>query len=98
VKIDLAVRGLVQRSYDRARRIIEEYKEPMIRVSEALLERESLDGEEVKRLLAGETLAPFSSSSSGPKSGGESQQIVRTEPDAKPSNPGLMEGGSPAPA
>jgi cell division protease FtsH len=98
VLIDKEVRGLVQRSYDRARKIIEENRDVMIRVSEALLEREVLDGEEIKRLLAGEDLAPFNNSGSGHKAGGESQQVLRPETDPKAPKPGLMEGGSPAPA
>ena len=97
VQIDNAVRGLVRNSYERARKIIEDYKEPMIRVAEALLEREVLDGEEVKKLLAGEALPAYTGPGSGPKTG-ETQQVLRPEPDAKPTNPGLMEGGSPQPA
>ncbi|MCW5963036.1 MAG: ATP-dependent zinc metalloprotease FtsH [Bryobacterales bacterium] len=97
VQIDTAVRSLVRSSYDRARKIIEDYKEPMIRVAEALLEREVLDGEEVKRLLAGEALADFSGPGGSVKPG-DTQQVLRPESDSKPSNPGLMEGGSPQPA
>jgi cell division protease FtsH len=97
VQIDQAVRGLVRSSYDRARKIIEDYKEPMIRVAEALLEREVLDGEEVKRILNGEALESFSDSGGSPTKG-DAQEVVRPETDSKPSNSGLMEGGSPQPA
>ena len=84
LKIDEAVRALVKSSYDRAHKIISENKEGMIRVAEELLEREVLDGEEVKRLMAGETLPAFNSPSDG-------------DDDSK-QKPGLMEGGSPQPA
>jgi cell division protease FtsH len=97
VQIDTAVRNLVRSSYDRARKIIEDHKEPMIRVAEALLEREVLDGEDVKRLLAGGTLDAYSSSGGNSKPG-DTQQVLRPEADSKPTNPGLMEGGSPQPA
>lgn len=96
LKIDEAVRNLVRGSYQRARRIIEDQKEAMIRVAEALLEREVLDGEEVKRLLAGETLAAFETGSGGDDES-DTQHVLRPENDPK-QKPGLMEGGSPAPA
>ena len=43
--------------------LIEDQKDAMIRVAEALLEREVLDGEEVKRLLEGKLLQVVSSGS-----------------------------------
>jgi cell division protease FtsH len=96
LKIDEAVRNLVRGSYQRARKIIEDQKEAMIRVAEALLEREVLDGEEVRRLLAGETLAAFHTGSGGDDES-DTQHVLRPENDPK-QKPGLMEGGSPAPA
>lgn len=96
VKIDDAVRGLVRGSYSRARKIIEDHKEAMIRVAEALLEREVLDGEQVKRLLAGETLPAFTPSAGGDDES-DTQHVLRPENDPK-QKPGLMEGGSPQPA
>jgi cell division protease FtsH len=96
LKIDEAVRNLVRSSYQRARKIIEEQKEAMIRVAEALLEREVLDGEEVRRLLKGESLSAFTHGSGGDDES-DTQHVLRPENDPK-QKPGLMEGGSPAPA
>jgi cell division protease FtsH len=96
LKIDEAVRNLVRSSYQRARKIIEEQKEAMIRVAEALLEREVLDGEEVRRLLKGESLPAFTHGSGGDDES-DTQHVLRPENDPK-QKPGLMEGGSPAPA
>ncbi|MCZ2154998.1 MAG: ATP-dependent zinc metalloprotease FtsH [Bryobacterales bacterium] len=96
LKIDEEVRALVQKSYDRARRIIEENREGMIRVAEVLLERESLDGDEVRRLMAGETLPAFDTDHDG-KNEPDTQHVIRPEGDPK-QKPGLMEGGSPQPA
>ncbi len=96
LKIDEAVRALVKSSYDRAHKIISENKEGMIRVAEELLEREVLDGEEVKRLMAGETLPAFNSPSDGDDES-DTQHVIRPDGDSK-QKPGLMEGGSPQPA
>ena len=96
LKIDEAVRDLVRSSYDRAHRIIEDHKEAMIRVAEVLLEREVLDGDEVKRLMDGETLPAFETHHGGDDES-DTQHVIRPDGDSKP-KPGLMEGGSPQPA
>ena len=43
----------VTEQYNRARQIIVENKDAMIRLAEALLERESLDSLQIRRLIAG---------------------------------------------
>jgi cell division protease FtsH len=53
IKIDQEVKRIVTEQYNRARQIILENKEAMIRLSEALLERESLDSVQIRRLVAG---------------------------------------------
>jgi cell division protease FtsH len=59
IKIDEEVRKIVQRGYQQARQIIEEHSDALVRIAEALLEREVLDGDEVKRLIAGQELGPL---------------------------------------
>src|SRR5438552_1670874 len=72
IKIDEQVKMLVEDGYQRARKIIEEKSEALIRIAEALLEREVLDGAEVKVLIDGGELATFhSTKSSGPTDGSE---------------------------
>ena len=56
ILIDEQVRKLVDEGYDRARKIIEARSDGLARIAEALLEREVLDGAEVKLLIDGETL------------------------------------------
>src|SRR4029077_19096130 len=56
IRIDEQVRKLVQDGYDRARAVIEEKSDALERIAMALLEREVLDGGEVRQLIAGETL------------------------------------------
>jgi cell division protease FtsH len=54
VEIDNEIRHIVQQSYERARRILETHREGLTRVAEALLERETLEGEEIRRMVQGE--------------------------------------------
>jgi cell division protease FtsH len=53
IKIDQEVNRIVIDQYNRARQIIFENKEALIRLAEALLERESLDSVQIRRLVAG---------------------------------------------
>jgi cell division protease FtsH len=53
IKIDQEVNRMVIDQYNRARQIIVENKEALIRLAEALLERESLDSIQIRRLVAG---------------------------------------------
>jgi cell division protease FtsH len=53
IKIDQEVKRIVMDQYNRARNIISENRDAMIRLAEALLERESLDAIEIRRLIAG---------------------------------------------
>ena len=42
--------------YDRAKAILTDHRDALIRIAEALLERESLDASEIKMLIAGQPL------------------------------------------
>jgi cell division protease FtsH len=53
IKIDQEVNRIVTEQYSRARQIIIENKDAMTRLAEALLERESLDSVQIRRLIAG---------------------------------------------
>jgi cell division protease FtsH len=53
IKIDQEVRKLVNEQYERARSIITENRDTMIRLAESLLERETLDGVQIRRIVAG---------------------------------------------
>ncbi len=94
IKIDIEVRKIVGAAYDRARAIIEERSEALIRVAEALLEREVLDGDEVRQLIDGKTLPPMRPST--PVDRGPAQQVVRPEGGRR--LPGFVEGERPQPA
>ncbi|MBZ5591541.1 MAG: ATP-dependent zinc metalloprotease FtsH [Acidobacteriia bacterium] len=94
IKIDEQVKKLVQNGYDRARKVIEERSDALVRVAEALLEREVLDGAEVKQIIEGIPLSPRAAKSKDSED--HSQQVLRPEGGRR--LPGLSEGERPAPA
>src|SRR5205085_2180756 len=49
IKIDQEVKKLVGEQYERARRIIEENRDTMVRLAETLLDRETLDAVQIRR-------------------------------------------------
>ncbi len=55
-EIDKEVRRIIDECYERARKVILEHRPTLDRVAKALLEQESLEGEELDRVLAGEPL------------------------------------------
>jgi len=93
VKIDDEVRRLVDEGYRRASTIIEEHSDALVRIAEALLEREVLDGSEIKQLIEGTPLPAYHASKSD---GGDKQQVIR--PESAQRVPGLVEGERPQPA
>jgi cell division protease FtsH len=95
IRIDDQVRKLVEDGYSRARHIIEERSDAMVRVADALLEREVLDGAEVLDLINGKALGKFESPR--PPSGGTTQPVIAPSPAPNPV-PGLLGGESPQPA
>jgi cell division protease FtsH len=52
-EIDKEVRALVDEAYNRAREILTTYKEKLIEISELLIQRETLEGEEFETLFEG---------------------------------------------
>jgi cell division protease FtsH len=53
IKIDQEVKKIIALQYELARKILTENDEVMVRLSEALLERETLDGVQIRRIVAG---------------------------------------------
>jgi cell division protease FtsH len=59
VLIDEEVKRVAQQAYQRAKEVLESNRDALIRVAEALLEFEVLDGDEVAALVKGEDMAAF---------------------------------------
>jgi len=53
IKIDQEVKKIIAGQYEVARTILKENHEAMLRLSEALLEKETLDGVQIRRIVAG---------------------------------------------
>jgi cell division protease FtsH len=57
VLIDEELKRLAREAYERAEKVIKEHRDALVRVAEALLEFEVLDGEEIATLVKGDELA-----------------------------------------
>ena len=94
-QIDLEVRRLIDEAYQSAHSIVESNAPAMHRIAAALLERETIDAEEVRMLIEGEELPPLRSILASPSdTGGSPQQVLKPEPRGGPNYP----EGSPSPA
>ncbi len=59
VRIDKEVTRIVTENYERVKKLISDNSDKLNRLAEALLERESLDTEDIEKILNGELLAPL---------------------------------------
>ncbi|HSK10694.1 MAG TPA: ATP-dependent zinc metalloprotease FtsH [Vicinamibacterales bacterium] len=56
IKIDQEVKAIVTANYERTHKLLAENRQGLVRIADALLAHEVLDGEQVKRLAAGESV------------------------------------------
>ncbi|HEX8181947.1 MAG TPA: ATP-dependent zinc metalloprotease FtsH [Pyrinomonadaceae bacterium] len=94
IKIDQAVKQIVSDQYDRAKQIIEDNRDTLIRLAESLLERETLDGVQIRRIVAG--LSVDDDQPPTPKDDQERPQLK--EPTSSPLKPILPPITGPATA
>ena len=71
IRIDQEIKRIVTENYDRGRTKLEMHKNELVRIAEALLIREVLDGEQVKRIAEGLPLEELAPSGSATPPGGE---------------------------
>ena len=95
-QIDLEVRRLIDEAYQSANNILSTHKDAMHRIAAALLERETIDAEEVKMLIDGKELPPMRSILASPSDGGGSGGQTVLKPDTR--GGGGYPEGSPSPA
>jgi cell division protease FtsH len=96
VEIDKQVRKMVDQGYQTAKQIVEDRAEALVRIAEALLEREVLEGGEVRLLIDGQTLAPSATSKSSDDNKG--QHVIRPDQGTPMPMPKLTGGDRPLPA
>ena len=91
-EIDAEVRRFVNSGHEAAKHIIENNKDVLVRIAEALLEREVLDAAEMKLIIEGKPLPVRVV----PQKGGDEgvQQVLKPEPGRTPS----IVPGKPSPA
>jgi cell division protease FtsH len=93
--IDAEVRGLVDRAYRSAYEILDSHQDIMHRMAQALLERETLDANEIRMIIEGKELPPLDhGSGNGTAAVADVQKVLKPEPNR---GGGLPEG-SPSPA
>jgi len=81
IKIDQEVRRFVDDGYARARQILESDRETLVRLANALLEREVLDAAEIKLVIDGKELPKHTPP---PKDDSGVQQVLKPEGARKP--------------
>jgi cell division protease FtsH len=84
--IDKEIRRIVEDGYERAKTVLDENREELETLAKALLEYETLSGDEIKKLLAGETIDR--GGASGPAIPAAGSSI----PKAKRPKPGAIGG------
>ncbi|HEV2356795.1 MAG TPA: cell division protein FtsH, partial [bacterium] len=87
-EIDKEVRRIIDECYGRARQVLTEHKPVLERISRALLERESLESDDLDLLIAGQPLPPDMPET--PPLPGVTQEVKSfPRPDSKPVTPSL---------
>jgi cell division protease FtsH len=97
-QIDQEVRRLIDEAYQSAFSLVKEYSPAMHRIAAALLERETIDAEEVRLLIEGKELPELRSALASPsdQGGGGISQILKPEQGNR--GGGGFPEGSPSPA
>jgi cell division protease FtsH len=93
-QIDSEVRSLVDSGYQSAYSILEHNQPIMHRLATALLERETIDANEIRMLIEGRELPPLNPPSNGSASGDPEVKVLKPDPGRAPGFP----EGSPSPA
>jgi len=97
IKIDNEVRRIVDEQYKVAERVIHDNKDVMIRLAEALLEFETLDAVQIRRVVAGLPLDRDEPASTTDTDGGTESEETSTPAFKKPILPPIT-GNNPATA
>jgi cell division protease FtsH len=98
IKIDQQVKKIVSEQYERAQTIITDNRDSMVRLTEALLEHETLDGVQIRRIVAGLPVNEEKPAEAAPED--KQQQPKLPEPSSNPLKPILppITGSNPATA
>lgn len=92
--VDAEIRRILDEQYNRARTLIEEHKTEMHRMAKALLDWETIDGEQIDEILAGKEPHPPKTPETGsarPKVAEPRRDEEAREPDAEAAKPEASE-------
>ena len=95
IRIDKEVRRFVNEGVEKATRVITEHREALVRIAEALLEREVIDAHEVKLLIDGQPLPALAVAPKPPDEPQETQKVIKPAA-VRPQGKSLTEGDRPA--
>jgi len=100
IKIDLEVKRFISEGYEKAKKILEENRDTLSRIAEALLEREVLDANEVRMIIQNLPLEEKVEPVSSAKPGGQDGRKTQVVQSLTPSVPSLVDKQreKPAPA
>jgi cell division protease FtsH len=84
-EIDNEIRRIVEEAHERAHAVLTEHQDALHRVSQILIERETIDKDQFERLLAGEAEeSVFAEPETSPETPEEAEQKPRSEPQPRP--------------
>lgn len=96
IRIDQEVKRIVEEGYNHAARILEENRNTLVRLAEALLEYETLDIIEIEAIIKGQPIKPRTGVPSDPDPEGTATR--EKEPGSSPRPQLINPEGKPAPA
>jgi len=83
-QIDAEVRSLVDEAYKSAYSILGDHKDTMHRMAQALLDRETLDANEIRMIIEGKDLPPLPPLPPSGNATGDVQHVIKPEPGRAP--------------
>jgi cell division protease FtsH len=83
-EIDDEIRRVIEKAHDRARKVLAEHMEELHKLSELLIERETIDKDQFERLLAGESPESVFPEEQEPVAEDEVEKKPRAEPKPRP--------------
>ncbi len=98
IRIDQEVKRIVEEGYARAWKILEDNRESLIRLAEALLEYETLDSWEIEAIIKGQPLKSRTGTTSDGDKDSEGQPAKELTPGPSPLPQLIHPKGKPAPA
>ncbi len=84
LKIDAEVRRFVDEAYERSKKILENHRDTLVSMANALLEREVLDANEIQAILAGRPLPARQLPPSADDQGSGVQHVLKPDTNRQP--------------